>query len=241
MSTQFNKDFPIEYSAGRIPNTRRIAAAGRNKNIPLGIETHLWDLGGTYTLLNTATQLYGSSTNPSDNTLIAVLGIDNETDGLLTTRFFQLNGQNKVPLSGLMYRVFFHFPISSGNFDGNIYIYEDDTVIGGVPQTFSKIKCFSSNRESGVSGTFTVPFNAVVYFDNFKFLRGIRKRFDINLQQRSLGVDFFSNLIFPSNPQILPWSPRFTGASGDDVKLTATSKDNNASILFLVEGVIEFE
>jgi hypothetical protein len=242
MSREFTRDIQREVSAGRVGNAQRFSLAGINNNIPIGAETLLWGLGGsTYTYLTTATQLYASSTDAGDNAFMGALGIDNETDGLLTTRLFQLDGQNKVPLSGLMYRIFFFFPVGSGNFNGDIYVYEDDTVIAGVPQTFSKIKCFATNQETGVNGTYRVPNNAEAYFDNYKVLIDPKKRFDINQKSKSFGMTNFAYVRFPTNPQVLEWSPRFRVPARTDLEYTATAKDNNSKITFLAEGVLEFE
>lgn len=241
MSRQFTRDIQREVSAGREPDASRFAFAGINNNLPVGIESHLWPLGGIYTYLTTATQLYGSSTDAGDDALYAVLGIDNETDGLLTIRFFQLDGQNKVALSGLMYRVFIHSQIGTGNFNGNIYTYEDDTVIGGVPQTFSKIKSYSENREEGVNGTYTVPANATGYVDNYKSLINPKKIFEINQKFRSAGDEDFSYVRFPASPQVLRFNPRFTLPARSDIEFTAVARDNKSTITFLVEGVLEFE
>jgi hypothetical protein len=140
-----------------------------------------------------------------------------------------------------MYRIFLHSPFGAGQFNGNIYVYEDDTVIGGVPQTFSKIRNYSSNRELGVNGTFFVPFNAELFFDNFKILKGERKNFDINYKFKNLGMDYFVNVPFPANPQVLEWSPRFPEPAGTDIQFTATAKDNRSALVLLTELVLEFE
>jgi hypothetical protein len=235
------KDFPRDIAAGRIPEVQRTQFAGINNNLPVGVETHLWPLGGTYTYLSTATQLYASSTDVGDNAVMVAFGIDNKTDMLLTTRFFQLDGQNKVALSGLMYRVFFHFVIGTGNFNGDIYIYEDDTVINGVPQTFSKIKSYSENKEAGVNGTYTVPANATAYLDNYKLLIDPKKRFTINQKSKDFGMTDFQYVKFPANPQVLEWSPRFSVGARTDLEYTAVAEDNKSSISFLAEGVLEFE
>lgn len=240
MSRQFTRDIQREVSAGRESDASRFAFPGVNNNLPVGIESHLWKLGGVYTYLTTATQLYTSSTDPSDDALIAILGIDNKTDGLLTIRFAQLDGQNKVLLDGLMYRIFLHDFII-GNAKGNIYVYEDDTVIGGVPQTFSKIKSYSENEESGANGIYTIPANATAFVDNYKSLLNPKKRFEINQKFRFSGDENFSYVRFPANPQVLRFNPRFALPARSDIEFTATAKDNNSTITFLVEGVLEFE
>lgn len=243
MSRQFTRDVQREVSAGREGNAQRFGYAGRNNNIPVGIETHLWDLGGVYTQITNplGVQLYASSTDPADNALMSALGIDNENDGRLTIRFFQLDGQNKVPLSGLMFRIFFHAPIGAGQFKGKIYVYEDDTVINGVPQTFSKIKNYSENEEQGTNGTFRVPNNATGYVDNYKSLRDVRKRFDIIDKFKEFDMTEFARLVFPTNPQELRFAPRFIISARTDNELVVLAKDNKSAMTFLVEGVLEFE
>lgn len=243
MSTQFNKDFPIEYSAGRIPKKRRFALAGVNNNIPVGIETHLWRLGGIYPQITNpaGVQLYASSTDIGDNSLGVAFGIDNETNGLLTIRFFQLDGQNKVPLSGLMFRVFGHAMLGTGNFNGKIYIYEDDVVIGGVPQTFSKIKSFSENLEDGANGIFRVPNNSTGYVDNYKILKDEDKKFILNQKDKDFGTTNFRYTRFKDNLSYIPFSPRFTLSTATDLEFSVIAKDNKSDITFLGEGVLEFE
>lgn len=243
MSRQFTRDYLQDVSAGRIENARSISFAGKNEDLPAGEEKHLWGFRGLEynDIVNTlGVQLYASSIDPSDNAYMVAFGIDTQTNGLLVQRFFQLNGQNKVPLDGLMFRVFTHYAIGSGSFNGDIYIYEDDITIGGVPQTPSKVKSFSTNRQPAFNGTFRVPNNSELFIYDTKEFRDTRKSFDVNIKTKELGMSEFVNDISPSSPRTNESFSRRLISAGTDIKLSAISRDNLGKLKLEVEGILEF-
>lgn len=109
---------------------------GRNESVGTSDE-NINDIGGTYTYSTAAVTLYFSSSSASDtDQTVTVVGLDGNNNEVTITG--SLNGQTKTALSTDLFRVYRAFISAGSALVGTLYIYEDDTVTNGVPQTSSK-------------------------------------------------------------------------------------------------------
>jgi len=104
----------------------------------------VWYTGGVYSFSTDAVAYYISSSDGADDQLVRVDGLDEnwEEQSLNVT----LNGQTKTVIPGTWRRLNFAENEGATGVNGDIYFYEDDTVVAGVPQTHSKIKAVGTSE-----------------------------------------------------------------------------------------------
>lgn len=103
--------------------------------------TDLWEGSkGLYPFQTSPVKLYASSSSASDvGKPLTIEGLDE--NGIIKRATVILNGQTQVAISGLWWRQYRGFNSDSGTlFVGDIYVAEQDTLTGGIPNTASKIK-----------------------------------------------------------------------------------------------------
>jgi len=112
---------------------------GRNPNIGTSAET-VWQVGGDETYCTTNAIDKFSSSNAGDTQEIVIEG-HTISGGVLTfaTQTVTLVGQTETALTTPLARVTRLYNNGTVDFAGDIYVYENDTVTSGVPQTTSKI------------------------------------------------------------------------------------------------------
>jgi len=129
------------------------------------------DLPGTsiYTFSSTAVSYYISSADGSDTQDIVVVGLteDGNGDWNEETVTVTLAGQTKTEIvsgSGDPWiRVYRAYNTGSTVFAGNVYVYEDDTVIAGVPQTDSLVRAVVvAGDDQTEMCVYTVPNSVVI-------------------------------------------------------------------------------
>ena len=110
---------------------------GKNLDLDADIEETVWITGGheSYPSDNLIDTI--SSSNAADNQVIELQGhtVDANGDLIFVVQEVTLNGQNKVVLGTPLARVQRLFNADNTDFLGVVYVYEDDTVVAGVPQT----------------------------------------------------------------------------------------------------------
>lgn len=101
----------------------------------------VWYQGGNETYVSTNAIDTISSSNAGDTQDVTVEGhtVDGSGNFTFVEQTPTLNGQNKVVLSTPVARVSRVYNNNSTDFGGDIYVYEDDTISGGVPNTAAKI------------------------------------------------------------------------------------------------------
>lgn len=117
----------------------RVNKFGRNPDVDTGAQEDIVSYGGTKTYLSVADTLYISSSNAGDTVDIVASGLDADGNRQEVTQ--ALNGQTKTEIgSGVTWLdVFRGWNANSTDLAGDVYIYADDTVTGGVPDTASKV------------------------------------------------------------------------------------------------------
>lgn len=101
----------------------------------------IWVRGGNETYVNDNLITHFSSDNSGDGQSLVVEGhtIDADGDFTFVEQTVTLQGQSKEALTIPLARSSRFFNNGSIPFSGTIYVYEDDTVTLGVPQTLAKI------------------------------------------------------------------------------------------------------
>ena len=116
---------------------------GRNPDVSTSFET-IWEYGGdeTYVTTNAIDKLSSSATADTAVTVTieghTVSGTGTDSQFTFVIQTANVNGRNKVTLGTPLARVSRVY-VSSGTLVGDLYIYEDDTLTLGVPDTASKV------------------------------------------------------------------------------------------------------
>lgn len=138
---------------------------GRNAGVGTSYET-VWEYGGDETYATTNAIDTISSSDAADTAVMyveghTVSGTGASSQFTFTTQTATLNGQNKVVLGTPLARVSRAY-VQSGTIAGDVYVYEDDTLSGGVPTTASKVHINIDQTGAG----HTQSFKAATTFSN---------------------------------------------------------------------------
>lgn len=243
-------DFLFDIPGGNSGNDFVYIMRGRNPDIDTGQTADIGDLGGTFNLQTTAAALFASSTNVGDDQLVLVRGLDSDYNiqiGAVT-----LNGQNKVEIQSLLgqsitfIRFFEAINADSTDFAGEIYIYEDDTVTGGIPDTPSKRYGKILIGPSGISNNrtfnafFTVPDGFDGYFRFVTFSMGRGKDGTIETLARSENGTFVTGISLDvfENYNVDEINPPLFVPERTDIKAKLTSNNDNTSSTFFAQIVL---
>jgi len=142
----------------------QINLIGRNTDIDIGTED-IVDAGGDYTQFTAAAAVHVSSSNNADNATLTIVGLD--ANGAFQTKTVALAGQTETAVAGTWTAIFPSSVVNpsggastglSAACAGDVYIYEDDTVTAGVPDTATKVrgKIIAANLKA-YAATFMVP------------------------------------------------------------------------------------
>ena len=186
-----------EIALGNVPGYSKGFILDENPDMEADVSETMWDQGGLLVRLSGDTQLKISSTSALDvGIVIAVLGTDSNYNAI--TRVGTLNGNSQVNLDGLMFRVNQAVVVGSVDVQGDIYIAEADTVVGGVPQTSSKIKSkirLGNNITS--NGFFTVPLGKSICGIRANYIAGKGADVRFSTFVKLFGGVFFNTGTFP--------------------------------------------
>jgi hypothetical protein len=130
---------------------------GRNTSVGTSYET-VWEYGGDETYVTTNAIDTISSSDAADTAVIyveghTVSGTGTDSQFTFVSQTATLNGQNKVVLGTPLARVSRAY-VQSGTIAGDIYVYEDDTLSGGVPNTAANVHITIEGATSGHTQTF---------------------------------------------------------------------------------------
>lgn len=138
---------------------------GRTENLGTSLET-VWETGGNETYVTTNAIDYAVSSSASDTATVmrieghTVSGTGSDAQFSFVVQDVTLNGQTKVALATPLARVSRAY-VDSGTLAGDLAVFEDDTLTGGVPDTQSKIHI----QVLGSQGQ-TQTFKAATTFSN---------------------------------------------------------------------------
>lgn len=182
----------LHIARGKIQGWNPVEKFGKRESLPNGSWADLLQGGFDLTYLETAEALFISSSDAGDDQEIEVVGLDENFE--LQTETVTLAGQTKTEIgSGLTWlRVFRAKNKGASDLAGNVWIYADDTVTGGVPQTDSKKQLFVGPDNQSNHVAFTVPANHTAYLTGFDCTvgRAVAATCKFRLRVRELGGAF---------------------------------------------------
>jgi len=213
---------------------------GKNYEIVSGVTETIWNTGGDEVYATTNIIDTVSSSNATDAQTISVTGhtIDANGDFTRVVQEITLDGQNKVLLPTPVARVERMFNTDNTDFLGVVYVYEDDTIIAGVPQTAVNIHltvnpednqslkaAFTADKDEYIVITaLTVSVNKTVSSAIVDFALEIREKGKVFRTKYTSVVSSQngSRQLFFEQPFIIPPSA--------DVRFIATSNANNTGV-----------
>lgn len=201
---------PIALAEARIQDTfgdtvsvqekkKTLLKFGKNVDLDTAWET-VWVQGGdeTYVTDNLIDTISSSNAGDTQEVTIeghTVSGTGTDAQFTFVVQTATLNGQNKVVLTTPLARVSRLANNSTTAFAGDIYVYEDDTLTGGVPNTASKIHL----KVLGSAGD-TQSFKAATTFSNSDYFictggwasvnKAASAAVDFEMQVRTVGSVF---------------------------------------------------
>lgn len=242
-----NYDFWVSHALREIKDTygdvvkikdKSLLKFGQNNDVDTGSQETVWLRGGNETLPSTNSITHISSSNAGDTQDVKVEG-HTISGGELTfvVQTITLQGQTKVALTTPLYRSTRLENDNSTVFAGTIYVYEDDTVVAGVPQTTAKIhlQTDGSNNQSLKAAT---AFSNLDYGLITHFYADINKQtgsalVDFRLQIQKYGKTFNTKLLRTASSDKgidLPFKPFLIIPPNSDIRITAETNTNNVSV-----------
>ncbi len=157
-------DFLFEVGRGLIPGYSTMNKFGENPDIDTGTDPEdVWDYGGEYTYSTTADIDTISSSNAGDTQTTTVIGLSADYQEVSQT--VVLNGQSKVSLTTPLIRIYRAYNSANTDYAGDVYIYVDGTISGGVPSTAADVRAMIRNgHNQTLMCLYTVPAGKTAYF-----------------------------------------------------------------------------
>ena len=127
-----------DIAEGNVPEHYSISKFGYNPTLPTSYED-VWEQSAVYTYTTTAQVMHCSSSEVGDTQMIEVQGLDANCN--IQVVRVALAGRTETAVgTELWLRVFRIRNLGTADFAGTVYVYEDDTVSAGVPDTATKIR-----------------------------------------------------------------------------------------------------
>ncbi len=162
--------FEVRAALGLVPGASTVNKFGRNPTVGMAEET-LWVQGGLYTYTDATTPVsyFISSSDNGDTQDYEIMGLG--PSFVPQTVTVTAVGQTETEIVGSTWiRIFRIRNMDSTNNAGTIYVYEDDTVVAGVPQTATLIRAvIGIGLNQTEMALYTVPANktAIMYEDDW--------------------------------------------------------------------------
>jgi len=211
---------------------------GRNADIGTSFET-VWNTGGneTYATDNVIDKF--SSSNAGDTQEIIVEG-HTISAGKLTfvTQTVTLAGQTETALTTPLARVNRAYNNGTTDFAGTIYIYEDDTVTAGVPQTASKIHAEvteGNQTEKCATSISNTDYYIITAFTGYCFTKASRT-VEFLVELREVGTTnkvfrrTFSTAGSEGKPTHIDFDPPFIIPKNYDIRVRAIASANATDV-----------
>ena len=221
---------------------------GQNTSLGTTQET-IWLRGGHETYPTTNAIDTVSSDDNGDTQSIVVEG-HTISNGELTfvSQSVTLTGQTKATLSTPMARANRMYNNGNTDFAGTVYVYEDDTVVGGVPQTLANIHLQSegANNQSLKAATSlsNLDYWIITQWDAFVNER-TTAAVDFAIQTREVGT---TNKVFRSRvtgtaastgPSVnILFDPPMIIPKNHDVRVVGTASTANVSCESFINGYL---
>ncbi len=246
MAFTANRQFLDEVALGNISGYSARLKFGNNPDIDAAQTEDCWEGGGTYTFISdSGAQLYISSSSAADTMnfvllpLVANAGGDWNVETITVTLAGQTKTAITVPSGGAIARINRARNDSAVAITGTVYIYEDDTVIAGVPQTASKIRAIiTPTNDQTLMAIDSIPSNST----------GLLHRWHVSIDGPNAGATITARLYVRTlgkiflvkdkpltvsggspSPPAREFSPPLAIPAQSDVKIVITSDANNVA------------
>jgi len=171
MSLILDRDFYLEIAKGNVPGHSVVQKFGNAPDFDsTDGEVTVWDGAEDATAWELMRYVYSttadidslSSSSAADTQDITIQGLD--TNWELVNQTVTLNGQTRVALTTNLIRVFRAYNDNGTNLSGHIFIYVNDTLTGGIPNTNANIRCVIDpvNQQTEMA-IYTIPAGKTGY------------------------------------------------------------------------------
>ena len=174
-----NKPYLLQVAEGDIKGHSIYRKFGEIDAIQSAVPADCWEYGITvgaeeYTWSTTAAIDSISSSNAGDTETITITGLD--ANYAEVTQTITLTGQTRAPLTTPLLRLNRAFNSNGTATLGNVYIYENVALTGGVPNNVALVRGYISiNGQQTLQGMYTVPAGKSAYLYELKTSMGGRK------------------------------------------------------------------
>jgi hypothetical protein len=219
---------------------------GSYANLGMSFET-VQAQGGNEVYVTTNAIDTVSSSNAGDTVFVVMEGhtIDGNGDFTFVVQSATLDGQNKVLLATPLARCSRIHNANGTAFVGDVYVYEDDTLTGGVPDTASKIHALALAIDQQTEKASTTISKNDYWFITQAWASVNKKKdaqVDFKLQVRLKGSVFrtYSDLTLgnSSGGQIFEFRPFFVVPQNADVRLVAAASSAGVSVSGGINGIL---
>ena len=223
---------------------RILSKFGENDDVDSGAAEMVWKTGGIEALPTGNDIIYISSSNVGDTQEVRIFGHELIGDEkVYTEQTVTLNGQTPVLLPTPLFRIWRAFNNGNTDFAGQIYVFQNDTVTLGVPDTPSLIHMTidagdNQSRKTALSVCSTTIFFIERFIGIVK--GGIKANVYFDLQIKEFGKvwrsvlplsvssnESFNEVIFDT-PIMAP--------EKSDIRVIATSDTNNVAVESVFNG-----
>lgn len=219
---------------------------GRTDNADANTETTVMTLPGatqrheTYLSSNLIDSI--SSADGGDSQEIQIEGhtLDNNGHFKAVAQTATLDGQNRVALTTAMARVARAVNRGSTDLTGPVYVFENDTLTGGVPNTETKVHMMIAagrNQSQKAALTFSNNEHGLITSFSAGVLRtGAAVSVDVQLQVREFNGVFREQFPIPVRSDGQPFRPHelrpfLVIPKNSDVRVTCISSANDVSVI----------
>jgi hypothetical protein len=227
-----------------MPGFNVIDTFGFSNAILAGSRQDVWSGGVNYTFTTTAQAYYLSSTALGDTQNYEVRGLDENWEEQTVEVVAQGQTKTRVGTTEIWMRIYRIKNFGTTDNAGEIWVYEDDTVVAGVPQTDSKKRAHIAIGENqSLMCIWTMPAGKYGYMRQWDVaivgLATPQERectFDLRIRpfgtvfqvkkKVAMGSQGTSALLVPFSV----WSPELAGIDEkSDVKVAVTVNGNNSA------------
>ena len=220
---------------------------GQNLDIDASVQEMVWTTGGFETLPTTNAIDSLSSSSASDTMDVVIIGhtVSGTGEDAVYTEVVQtatVSGQSKVTLATPLARVERAYNDSGTQVVGNITIYEDTAISGGVPTDDTKIHIEVGTAEQSYKAALTVPDGEYLAITTLTL--GVKKQqsatVDFVLQVANAGKVFRTRAHATSSRDSgsvqRQFDPPLVVDPNSDVRILATSSAANVEVSVMFDG-----
>lgn len=217
---------------------------GRSETLGTSYET-VWQRGGSETFLtdNLIDKISSSDNGDTQDVVVEGHTIDGSGNLTFVTQSVTLAGQTETALTTPMARANRMYNNDSTDFAGVVYVYEDDTVTAGVPQTTAKIHLQSSGSSNQSLKAATSISQYDYWFITSMYVAVTKKTTavaDFDLQVRDQGKVFRTRFQLEASSdgsgQFIELDPVLMVKPNSDVRIQAVASTTNVAVTAWMNG-----